>query len=143
MPPLLRRTLAVLAGATTSVLVVVVSDGLVGAIYPLPEGTDLADRESLARGIAAMPMLAHLLLLAGWALAGLTGAWVAVRLTNERWPVAGWLTVAILVAATVANLTMLPHPGWMLPAALIAIPLMGWVGIRLASAPRPAGAPAA
>lgn len=143
MPPLLRRLLAVIAGTVTSVLVVSLSDAIVGALHPLPAVTGSDQEGALARGIAAMPPLAHLLLLAGWALAGLAGAWMAVRLTSERWVPAGWIVLGILLASTVANLFMIPHPAWMLPVAIVAVPLAGWAGIRLAAAARTGGRHAA
>lgn len=129
----LRRVLAVVAGAAISILVVMLSDGLVASLHPLPEGTDLSDPEAMRAAIGDLPVTAMLLLVLGWAVATAAGAYLAVRMTPDRWRPAGWIVTALLLLATVANLAMLPHPVWMWPAALVLIPLAGWLAIRAAS----------
>lgn len=77
--PTIRSALVLLAGVVVAVLVVVLMDTLVGSMYPLPAGTDLNDRASTQRAVAAMPTPAFLLLLAGWVLAAGAGAYLAAR----------------------------------------------------------------
>lgn len=139
MSPGVRRVLAVVAGAVVAVAVVSLSDGLVGRAYPLPEGTDMRDAESMRAAFAAMPLPAMLLLLAGWALAAGIGAFVAVRLTADRRIGAGLIVTVILLLATLANLAALPHPVWMWPAAIVLVPLVGWLGARAGSRQRRVG----
>lgn len=128
MHPILRSILAVVVGAASSVLVVTMGDALVARLFPLPGGVDTRDAASMASAIAAMPMTALLLLLLGWVMAAVVGSYLAARFA-PRAPRAHGLLVALLVlAATIINLTSIQHPGWMLPAAVILIPLMGLVG---------------
>nr|ASV46983.1 hypothetical protein [uncultured bacterium] len=134
MPPILRRVLAVLAGTIAAMVVVTLMDGVVGRLYPLPEGTDVRDPEVMRTAIAALPFAALALLVVGWAIAAAVGAFVAVRLTRDGWTGAGITVVVLLLAATVANLLMLPHPAWVWPAALLLVPAAGLGGARAAAA---------
>jgi hypothetical protein len=132
----MRWVLAVLAAAAVAIVIVSLSDLLVGRIYPLPAGTDVRDAHSMAAAIAAMPVTALLLLLVGWVLAAFAGAFVAVRLVAGRPFWIGLIVTALFLLATIANLAALPHPVWMWPAALVLIPLAGWLGARRASRSR-------
>jgi hypothetical protein len=136
MSPLLRGVLAVLAGAAVAILVVSLADLLVGRIYPLPPGTDMRDAASMAAAIAAMPVAALLLLLAGWAAAAAAGAFVGVRMTAGRYVWIGLIVTGLFLVATISNLAALPHPVWMWPAALVLIPLCGWLGARAGASTR-------
>ena len=138
MPPFLRSILAVLLGIVVGMLVVMAGDALVGRLFPLAPGVDPNDPTSLAQAIAAMPIAALLMLLVGWVTAAAVGAGVAARLARRAPVPHGLIVAAIILAATVANLILIPHPTWMLPAACVLIPVAGWVGVRLATrrAPR-------
>jgi hypothetical protein len=130
MHPLIRSALVLLAGVVAAVLVVGLTDTLVAGVYPPPDGTDPKDKESMRRAIAAMPTMAFVLLVAGWAVAAAAGSYVAARLAT-RLPVAHGMIVALFVmVATVANLAAFPHPAWMWPAAIILIPAAGWLATR-------------
>lgn len=128
--PILKRVLAVIAGVVVAVLLVSLSDALVARLYPLPAGTEISDVEGLPVVIEAMPIGAMLMLVTGWALAAGIGAFVAVRLSEGRPAGVGLIVAGVILLATVANLVMLPHPVWMWPAALLLVPLFGWVGAR-------------
>jgi hypothetical protein len=108
----------------------------VGRVYPLPSGLELSNAEAARAAIAAVPLVALLLLVTGWALAGGIGAFVAVRLAPEHRMAVGLVVAGLLVLATAANMAMLPHPVWMWPASLVLIPLLGWMGARVGSSPR-------
>lgn len=127
MPPLVRSLLAVLAGVVASVAVVVAGDALAGQVYAVPAGTGPAE---MREAIRAMPAGAFALLLAGWVAASAVGAFLAARLARRQ-PVAHGLVVAfVLLASTVANLWLLPHPAWVWAGALVGIPLAGWAASR-------------
>jgi len=128
-----RNVLAAVGGAAAAIAVVALSDLLVGRIVPLPSSVDLQTPERARAAIAAVPLPALVLLVSGWALAGGIGAFVAARLSAGRRMLVGLIVAALLVLATVANLAMVPHPAWMWPAALVLIPLLGWLGARAGS----------
>lgn len=131
MPLVVRQLVALLAGVVSAVVVVSLSDAVVGRAFPLPVGTDLHDAASMRAAMEAMPAAAMLMLVAGWALAAGIGAYAAVRLAPGRAVLLGASVVAILLVATIANLFALPHPAWLWPASLVAIPAAGWIGARM------------
>ena len=130
MSRIVRRVVAVLLGTAVAVLVVVLFDLLDGRLFPLPTASAVGDFETTGSGVAAMPLAALLLLLGGWGLAAATGAFVAVRLTPERRVAGGMMVAALLLIAALVHFMALPHPGWMWPAAILVLPLFGWLGAR-------------
>jgi hypothetical protein len=135
MPKVVRTVLAVIAGAAVAMVIVTLSDGLVGRIWPLPDDIDVRNRGALREAVSALPSGAFGLLLAGWTAATAAGAYVATRWSPDRAMAPGVAVTALLLAATIINLWMLEHPGWMWPAALILIPAAGWLAARAAYQP--------
>lgn len=133
MAPVLRRSLSIVAGVVVAMAIVASVDALVRSIHPLPAGFDLSDPARMREAIASIPLSSLLLMVAGWALAAGAGAFVATRLTPDRWVLAGVIVAGLFLASTIANLALVPHPFWMWPAALIAVPVLGWAGIRAAA----------
>jgi hypothetical protein len=131
MHPLIRSALVLLAGVVVSVLVVILMDGVVTRIYPLPAGTDPNNMESLRQAVATLPAGAFLLLVAGWALAAAAGSYLAARLATQSAATHGLIVALFVLVATVANMARIPHPIWMWPAAIILIPAAGWAAARL------------
>ncbi|HEU4747327.1 MAG TPA: hypothetical protein VFS56_02415 [Gemmatimonadaceae bacterium] len=74
---------------------------------------------------------AFVLLLAGWVLAAAAGAYVAARLATRSAAMHGLIVAGFDLVATVANLAAIPHPAWLWPAAIVLIPLAGWIAARL------------
>lgn len=130
MPTILRQLLAVVLGVAVAMLVVTAGDALSRVIHPLPPGLDFSNTDAVRAAIAGMPVVAFLTLVAGWSAAAGIGAWIAARLAVTRRSAMGMLVAGVLVAATAANLAMLPHPTWMWPVALVAVPVAGFVGAR-------------
>lgn len=131
MHPWIRSALVLLGGVVVAVIVVSLMDGVVISIYPLPAGTDPRNPDSLRQGISTLPVAAFLLLVAGWALAGGVGSYLAARLAKQSSVTHGLIVTLFVLVATVANLARIPHPGWMWPAAIILIPAAGWAAARL------------
>lgn len=126
-----RLFLSIAGGIVAALVVVTLGDALAGAIHPLPPGLDFSDRDAVRTAIAGMPLAAYLALVAGWSAAGGLGAWTAARTAPSHRRRAGLVVGALLLASTLANLVMIPHPAWMWPAALVAVALAGVAGARL------------
>ena len=131
MNPTIRSALVLFAGVVAAVLVVMLMDQVVGRVYPLPPDTDIRNPESLRQAIAGLPAGAFVLLCVGWALAAGVGAYVAARLATHARAIHGLIVALFVLVATLANLMRIPHPVWMWPAAIILIPLLGWVATKL------------
>jgi hypothetical protein len=126
MSSLRRRVLAIVAGIVTAMAVVSLADLLIGRVFPMPVGTDVRDAVSMAAAIASMPTIALALLILGWALGTGIGAFTALISV-------GLIVAVVLLLATISNLLALPHPRWMWPAALVSVPLLGWLGAHAAA----------
>ncbi|HEY6089228.1 MAG TPA: hypothetical protein VD771_05520 [Gemmatimonadaceae bacterium] len=127
---MIRSALVLLGGVVAAVIVVTLMDALVGRLYSLPPGTDPNDPESLRRAVAALPLTAFALLVAGWTLAAGVGSYVAARFAAYTRPIHGMIVALFVLIATVANLAKIPHPIWLWPATIILIPAAGWAATR-------------
>lgn len=137
MQPTIRSAVVLLAGVVAAVIGVVLTDALVAAIYPLPAGTNMDDKESLAAAIAAVPVAALVLLVSGWAVAAGLGSYLAARLAIRARRTHGLIVTLFVLVATISNLASIPHPTWMWPAAIILIPAVGWAATRLVAEATP------
>jgi hypothetical protein len=135
MQPTIRSAVVLLGGVIAAVFVVILMDTLVGNIYSLPAGTDASNPESLRRGVAALPVAAFLILVAGWVLAAGVGSYLAARLATHARVIHGMIVALFVLVATVANLAKIPHPLWLWPATIILIPAAGWAATRLVVRP--------
>lgn len=126
-----RRILPVVAGVAVAFLLVAVIEAAGHLLYPPPPGLDFNDHEQVKSFIANLPVQAFLVVLAAWSMATLGGGVVACWVARERpWRYAIVIGVVVL-AATVANLLMIPHPGWMAFSAVVAIIVMTILAARI------------
>lgn len=96
--------------------------------FPAAIAADASDREILARFVMAMPTAGQAIIAAGWLLAGLVGAFAALRI--GQWRPGGWIVAVVVVATGVWNLTQLAQPLWLQGATLV-LPLVGvWLAER-------------
>ena len=133
MQPMIRSALVLLGGVIAAVIVVMLMDWVVATIYPFPSGTNLNNPESFREAVAGLPSGAFVLLVAGWALAGGVGSYIAARLATHARVIHGLIVALFVLVATIANLAKIPHPVWMWPAAIVLIPLVGWAAARLSA----------
>lgn len=131
---MLKRLFGIILGTVAGVAIVFAVESIAAALYPMAD-FESADRETLARLMAAMPLGAKLLVAAAWFLGALGGAWLALRVSDWRW--AGWIIAAFIMAGGVANLVAIPHPLWMQAGALLLPLLGGWIAARVHHKPYP------
>lgn len=137
---ILRNVLASMAGAFTGIIIISLMQLISAAIYPLPAGIDRADPQAMGEFIRTLPMPAMFLVLAGYLLGVLGGAWVGGRLSLTA-PVRQVVMITgFFFIASIMNLTSFPHPLWFWVANLGAVLYGGWLAYRWQPAPR---APAA
>jgi len=87
--------------------------------------------------MARVPLGALLFVLAAWAGGSFPGSWLATRLGPGRHAAHGAIVGAILLAAGVANMLLLPHPAWFWAAALVVFSLCTYLGTKARSTPAP------
>src|SRR5918999_3334847 len=138
--PMGRAILAVVVGCVVSVLVVLGMDAISHAVYPPPAGANVRDPAGMSAIIQQMPTGAFIIIAAGWIIGAGLGSWIATRLSRGKaW--AGLVVGAVTLAATGFNLVTIPHPTWVVLAAVVGIPLATWGGTRAArTSPPPTAA---
>lgn len=133
MNPILRNTLAVVAGLIVGNIVNMGLITVSGSIIPPPEGLNPESIESLKEHMHLfepkhflMPFLAH-------ALGSLAGAFVAALLANSyKLQLALFIGFLFLIGG-VAMIFMVPSPTWFTALDLILAYLpMGWLGYKIA-----------
>lgn len=135
MAPTIRSALVLLGGVIAALFVVMLMDTLVSNIYSLPSGTDATNPEGLRQAVAALPVAAFLILVAGWVFAAAVGSYLAARLATHARAIHGMIVALFVLVATVANLAKIPHPFWLWPATIILIPAAGWAAAKLVTRP--------
>lgn len=121
-----------LAGIVAAFVLVALIEGISSAAYPPPPGLDLDDMDAMKAHVAGLPIGAFLLVLLAWAAGALGGSFVASRILPGRDIAGGVVVGGLLLLGALANLMMLPHPGWFWAVSLPLIPAAAWLGVRLA-----------
>ena len=73
--PLVRQILGVLAGVIVGGLIVFCVELVGHSLFPPPAGTDLSNPDDMNQLISTLPMSALVIVLVGWLLGSLAGAW--------------------------------------------------------------------
>jgi hypothetical protein len=132
VPSFVRSILAVLAGSLVAFVLIAGIQFLNTSFYPLPAGLDPSNREAMSSFMATLPLGAFLMVLLSYAVGGLAGGFVAARLAPRAAQGHALAVAALLVGASIMNLTALPHPVWFMVANLLVVVLMPLAGARLA-----------
>jgi hypothetical protein len=133
---MLRTIGGILAGIVAALAAVYVIEVTGHIIFPLPPEVRSGNLEILAASIETLPtgLLAFVAL--AWFAGALAGGIVAGWITGLRG--AAWFVAAIVAAAAIFNIVMIPHPAWMQLAAVIAPMAGGLIAGHLTTRGRPA-----
>lgn len=125
----MRAILGIVAGLIAlAVTMMVVS--LIGAQFvPSPPAMNTSSVESIKQTYASLGTDTWALMLATWFLGALAGAWIAKTIVGRSW--AAWTMAGIILVYLLITVLMLPMPGWMQVAALLAPILAGFIANRL------------
>lgn len=133
MNPVLKNTLAVVAGIIGGSVVNMGIINLSGSVIPPPSGADVTTMEGLKATMHLfepkhflMPFLAH-------ALGTLAGALIAASIAATRKMTFALVVGCFFLAGGIANVVMLPSPLWFTVTDLVFAYLpMGYLGGRMA-----------
>ena len=126
---MLRKISAVLLGVLVAFCTVMLVEWLGHQVYPPPPDLDFKNPEQVRQFTSTLPLGAFLLILLGWLLGTISGGLTACYVAREKPLVFASIIGAVMLAATVANLAMIPHPTWF---SIAGITVIG-VGTLLAS----------
>ena len=127
---MLRSVLGVIIGIISGFVVIYAVEHVGQLIWPVATELDLKDKASAAAFLATMPIGGLVTVVVAWILGAYTGSMVALLMSDRR-RIAGIIPAALIFAATVLVLFMLPHPLWMAVAGLGGIIAAGWLADRL------------
>ena len=133
----LRSIAAVVAGFIAASIVMMIIETINGRVlYPeLAKAAEgVTNRETMRAVLAAAPLGAFLVVIAGWILGGVAGGWITARLAAQAKVGHGLVLGALLTLAGVANNLMLPPPLWFWIASLIVLMPAAYLGARLVPA---------
>jgi hypothetical protein len=133
---MVRAIIGVIAGVVSAFVVILVIEALGALFAPAGVAPSLKDEAAMRVYLAALPLSAHVVLLAAYLFGSMAGGVVAGRMRGKRNSRVVWVVGALVLAATVANLVMIPHPLWFSIAAVVAI----FIGTALAGQVGPAAA---
>ena len=135
-----RTILAVLVGLVVAGLSMTAIQMIGHALSPPPQGMYPQSAESVAEFMDQISVAAKLMVCLAWAVGSFLGAYAAgiISYVHKR---GAALSVGVLMTLSiVANLTMIPHPLWMILVGLFApLPLafVAWKLIGNATVPAP------
>ena len=127
----LRLALAAVAGAVVAVGIISLIESVGHRVYPLPAGIDWSNAEQVRAYVDSLPVGALLFVLAGWVAGALVGGVVAAWIARPRAVLAAAIVGAIVLAASVANLAMIPHPTWFAVVGVAGVVLAAFVAGKL------------
>lgn len=133
MNPIVKNTLAVIAGVVAGSLVNIFLVNIGPSIISLPEGADISSAESLAASMNLFTPLNFLFPFLGHALGTLAGAFVAAILGSSHQSKLAMLIGILFLAGGIAAVNMFGGPLWFkITDLLLAYIPMGYLGAVLA-----------
>ena len=118
----MRKVIGVLVGLIVAVLLIDTGWRAAASWFPPRLPLDADDAATLARFVMTMPAAGQAIVAAGWLLAGMVGAYAALRVA--QWRPAGWIVAGFVALTAVWNLTQLVQPLW-LQALSLLLPVAG------------------
>ncbi len=134
---MIRKIAAVVLGIAVAVAIVAATEAIGHAVYPVPADLDVQDAVQFGIYLESLPFGAFLFVLAAWTLATLGGGLLACFISREKPFVYAAIVGGFMLAGTVANLIMIPHPLWFSIIAVISISIMTYLAGSIASSQMP------
>ena len=126
----MRIVAGIVIGAVVAILCVAAIETIGHLAFPPPPATDLTDPAQVARIMATVPLAALAFVAAAWFIGALAGAWVANLVARRA--LAGWIVIALVLAAGIYTMATIPHPAWMWAMGIALPPIAGWLAQRFA-----------
>ncbi|MEO5825203.1 MAG: hypothetical protein ABIR59_04895 [Gemmatimonadales bacterium] len=123
MSPMVRRVVAVVAALAAASAVVFVFEYLGSRFFPAV-GVDLTDRAQIEDAVrtGSIPMGAMVMVAAGWVVAAVVGATVALRIGRVGGGGPTMIFAGLFTLVCAMNLIAFPHPAWMWFVGVVMVP---------------------
>jgi hypothetical protein len=131
-----RSALGLVVGLVVFLALVVIGQGLSSLVYTAPSDLFQRSVEERAEFMQSMPVAAHLLVLASYALATFVGGFVAARIAGAFPLIHAGAIGGFCLLGTAFTFRELPPPEWFMAVAPIAIIVAAFAAAWLAT-PKP------
>jgi hypothetical protein len=128
----IRNAIGVIAGVITAFALIWLIEKLGHAIYPPPVDLDFSDPAAVRPYIATLPLYALLFPMLAWMIGTFIGSLLACFIGTARPLALAGIVGGLVLAATVANLIVIPHPLWFSVLSILAIVASAWLAMRIA-----------
>ncbi len=136
MTAIVRAIIAVIAGAAAAFFGILVVEGLGALVAPAGPSPALTDDQAMRAYLATLPWSAYAFVIGAYLAGSTIGGVVALKIVGDGASRTVWAVGALVLAATVANVVMIPHPLWFTVASVGAV----FIGTALARMAVPSGA---
>ena len=120
---MVRKILGTVAGIIVAGPIFFLVQSINAVIFGFPKDLDLNDPAAVSEFMANMPTAAFLVVAFGYALGSFVAGWLARKITRADSLIIPLIIGSVLTLAWIGNITMLPHPLWMVVLCfLIYIP---------------------
>ena len=126
-----RRVAGVVAGLGIAFVAAQLAELVVHEIHPPPPDMNMRDFEQVKRYVGSLPVIAYVVVLFGWLLGTVGGAYVAIRIAQTA--VAAYIILGILTILGSVNAFIIPQPWWFSVLSLIIYLGGPMVAVRLAA----------
>jgi len=131
MHPVARNILAVVPGAVAASALVALIEAVGHTVYPVPGGLDFSKPEQILAYVQGLPVGALIFVLAGWVIGTFGGALLAAWISKTSPMLCAGIVGGLMLAATIANLLMIPPPAWFAIVGVVGVPLAAWAAGKL------------
>lgn len=131
MNVLKKRILPVIAGLLAGWVVIFGLEAINHIFYPPPADLDFTDKAALTEFMQTLPTMAFVLLLISWMIGTFIAGMVGAVLNKEAWKNSAIIIGVILALGSIINMTLIPHPTWLIIVASIAYVPSAYAGARL------------
>lgn len=129
---MLRNVIAGIAGIGTAVIIVILIERLGHTIYPPPLDLDYSDPDAMRTFISQLPLLAQLFPMIAWIVGTFAGTLLACYVGTASTLTFAGVVGTLMLAATISNLILIPHPLWFSIIAVIGVAGAAWLAMQLA-----------
>ena len=131
---MIRNPAAVIAGLVIAFTLIWLIEKVGHTIYPPPADLDFSDPGAVRPYIATLPIFALLFPMFAWFIGTFAGSLAACLIGTARRVVFAGIVGVLVLAGTIANLILIPHPLWFSILSVIGIVVSAWLAVVIAPA---------
>ena len=128
----MKSVLALIAGLVVMVVSIALIQALGHSIYPAPADLDTASADAMATYVATLPLPALLFPLFAYIVGTFAGTITACFIGPLKPVIYAGIIGTFVLAGTIANLILIPHPLWFSIFAVIGIGMSAWLAVIVA-----------